>query len=121
MGGPVQTPEEVAISAALEKVAKEIGGTASVTGGQFNSLRPSWLSSSLTRFDAVALAYVMSKSPYIFPIIGGRKTEYLEENAASLEINLTPAQVEYLEGINKFDIGFPSTSLSNSPLSRLRI
>lgn len=41
MGGPVQTPEEVAISAALEKVAKEIGGTASVTGGQFNSPLPS--------------------------------------------------------------------------------
>lgn len=56
----------------------------------------------------------MSKSPYIFPIIGGRKVEYLEENAASLEIDLTPAQIEYLEGINKFEIGFPSTSLLSS-------
>lgn len=33
MGGEFQTPEEVAISTALEKVAKEIGGKASVTGG----------------------------------------------------------------------------------------
>lgn len=51
----------------------------------------------------------MSKSPYIFPIIGGRKIEYLEENAASLEISLTAAQIEYLESVNKFEIGFPST------------
>ena len=33
MGGEFQTDEEVAISTALEKVAKEIGETASVTGG----------------------------------------------------------------------------------------
>lgn len=60
MRGPEQTPEEVKISAALDKVAQEIGGKASVT--------------------AVALAYVMQKTPYVFPIIGGRKTEHLLAN-----------------------------------------
>ncbi|OAX31813.1 Aldo/keto reductase, partial [Rhizopogon vinicolor AM-OR11-026] len=43
---------ERAMSAALEKVAKEIGAK---------------------HITAVAIAYVMQKTPYVFPIIGGRK------------------------------------------------
>jgi aryl-alcohol dehydrogenase-like predicted oxidoreductase len=47
-----QTEKEV-ISAALEKVAGELSEGISVT--------------------AVALAYVLQKSPYVFPIVGGRR------------------------------------------------
>ncbi|EJD04794.1 uncharacterized protein FOMMEDRAFT_153886 [Fomitiporia mediterranea MF3/22] len=37
---------------------------------------------------AVAIAYVMQKTPYVFPIIGGRKVEYLMANIGALSIAL---------------------------------
>lgn len=44
------------MSAALEKVADEL---------------------KVENITAVALAYVMSKYPYVYPIVGGRKVEYV--------------------------------------------
>lgn len=32
-----------------------------------------------TQITSVALAYVMNKTPYVFPIIGGRKIEHLSK------------------------------------------
>ncbi|KAG1772370.1 NADP-dependent oxidoreductase domain-containing protein [Suillus occidentalis] len=78
--------KEIAVSAALEKVAKEVG-TKHIT--------------------AVAIAYILQKAPYVFPIIGGRKVEQLEANLECLAISLTPEQVKYLESIVPFDPGFP--------------
>jgi aryl-alcohol dehydrogenase-like predicted oxidoreductase len=78
--------KEIAVSAALEKVAKEVG-TKHIT--------------------AVAIAYIRQKAPYVFPIIGGRKVEQLEANLECLAISLTPEQVKYLESIVPFDPGFP--------------
>ncbi|KAG2151302.1 NADP-dependent oxidoreductase domain-containing protein [Suillus clintonianus] len=83
---------ERAMSTALEKVAKEVG-TKHIT--------------------AVAIAYLMHKTPYVFPIIGGRKVEHLEANVESLAISLTPEQVKYLESIVPFDLGFPSTIIGD--------
>jgi len=85
-----RTPKEKAMSAALEKVAREVG-TKHIT--------------------AVAIAYLMQKTPYVFPIIGGRKVEHLEANIESLSISLTPEQVEYLEGVVPFDPGFPQNMI----------
>ena len=56
---------------------------------------------------AVAIAYVMQKMPYVFPIIGGRKVEHLNENLEALEISLTPEQIKTLDNIVPFDKGFP--------------
>jgi len=77
---------EKAMSAALEKVAKEVGAK---------------------HITAVAIAYLMQKTPYVFPIIGGRKVEQLEANLESLAISLTPEHVKYLESVVPFDPGFP--------------
>ena len=55
LAGPGQNEQESKMSEALENVAKE-HGIESVT--------------------AVALAYVMAKAPYVFPIVGGRKVEH---------------------------------------------
>jgi aryl-alcohol dehydrogenase-like predicted oxidoreductase len=81
---------ERAMSAALEKVAKEVGAK---------------------HITAVAIAYLMQKTPHVFPIIGGRKVEQLEANIESLSISLTPKQIEYLESIVPFDPGFPHTMI----------
>ncbi|KAI3620764.1 aryl-alcohol dehydrogenase [Moniliophthora roreri] len=72
---------------ALEKVAQEVGA---------KSIR------------AVAIAYVMHKAPYVFPIVGARKAEQLVSNLEALEISLSPEHIRYLESILPFDSGFPT-------------
>lgn len=80
--------QEKAVSEALEKVAKEVGAK---------------------NVTAVAIAYVMQKTPYVFPIIGGRKVEHLQANLEALAIALTPEHIKYLESIVPFDLGFPTS------------
>jgi hypothetical protein len=74
---------------------------------------------------SVALAYVMQKTPYVFPIVGGRKLEHLKGNIAGLSLDLSETDMKDIEEANSFDIGFPmnflggpsqSFSLAFSPL-----
>ena len=81
-----RTPNEKAVSAALEKVAGELG---------------------IQSITAVAIAYLLHKTPYVFPIIGGRKVEHLMQNVDALELSLSDEQITYLESIVPFDVGFP--------------
>ncbi|KAK0439141.1 NADP-dependent oxidoreductase domain-containing protein [Armillaria borealis] len=62
---------------------------------------------------AVAIAYVMHKTPYVFPIIGGRKVEHLEANLKALDISLSKEQIAYLESAIPFDPGFPTTMIGD--------
>ena len=59
-------------------------------------------------YFAVAIAYLMQKAPYVFPIVGGRKVEHLLANLEALDISLSDEQINYLESILPFDLGFPS-------------
>jgi len=54
---------------------------------------------------SVALAYVMQKTPYVFPIVGGRKIEHLKGNIAGLSLDLSETDMKDIEGANSFDIG----------------
>ncbi|PTN22826.1 putative aryl-alcohol dehydrogenase [Saccharomyces cerevisiae] len=94
VGGPEQTELEVKISEALNKIAEE-HGTESVT--------------------AIAIAYVRSKAKNVFPLVGGRKIEHLKQNIEALSIKLTPEQIEYLESIVTFDVGFPKSLIGDDP------
>ncbi|OAX35876.1 Aldo/keto reductase [Rhizopogon vinicolor AM-OR11-026] len=87
-----RTEVEKAMSAALEKVAKDVGAK---------------------HITAVAIAYLMQKVPYVFPLIGGRKVEHLEANLESLAISLTAEQMRYLESIVPFNPGFPYTMIGD--------
>ena len=58
-------------------------------------------------FLAVAIAYVMQKTPHVFPIIGGRKVEHLMANVEALKISLSDEQIDYLESVLPFNPGFP--------------
>lgn len=89
------TEQEVKMSAALEKVAGELGDGISVT--------------------AVALAYCLQKTTHVFPIVGGRKVEHLQDNIKALEINLSEKQIEYLESQTTFDPGFPHSMFGVDP------
>ncbi|KAI0537913.1 aryl-alcohol dehydrogenase [Xylaria digitata] len=94
LSGTEQSKQEIEISAALAKVAEE-HGIESVT--------------------AIALAYVMTKYPYVYPIIGGRKVNHLEDNIQSLKISLTDKQIEYLESVVPFELGFPYNYIGPDP------
>lgn len=61
----------------------------------------------LTDAHLVALAYVMQKTPYVFPLVGGRKVEHLLANIEALDISLSEEQIKELESVIPFDLGFP--------------
>ncbi|TFK49871.1 Aldo/keto reductase [Heliocybe sulcata] len=63
--------------------------------------------------QAVAIAYVMQKTPYVFPLIGGRKIEHLMANLEALDIALTPEQIAHIESVVPFDLGFPGNIIGN--------
>ncbi|KAI9041425.1 aryl-alcohol dehydrogenase [Aspergillus affinis] len=92
--GSEQGEDEVRMSEALAKVASE-HGIESVT--------------------AIALAYVMSKTTNVFPLVGGRKVEHLQDNIQALSIRLTDGQIAYLESVRPLDVGFPQNMLGEEP------
>lgn len=55
----------------------------------------------------VAIAWIMQKAPYVFPIIGGRKIEHLYANLEALNISLSPEHIKTLDDIVPFEKGFP--------------
>ncbi|THH13999.1 hypothetical protein EW146_g6282 [Bondarzewia mesenterica] len=84
--------DERKVSLALEKVAAEVGAKT---------------------IQAVAIAYHLQKTPYVFPIVGGRRVENLLKNIEALEITLSKEQIEYLESVLPFDVGFPGWLIGN--------
>ncbi|OSD07281.1 aryl-alcohol dehydrogenase [Trametes coccinea BRFM310] len=63
--------------------------------------------------QAVAIAYVMQKVPYVFPIIGGRKVEHFKGNLDALEIALTEDHFKRIESVQPFDVGFPANFIGD--------
>ncbi|KAF9064584.1 NADP-dependent oxidoreductase domain-containing protein [Rhodocollybia butyracea] len=101
LGDWQRSETEIKVSHALEKVAGELG-----------------LGDNI---GAVAIAYVMQKTPYVFPIIGGRKVSHLEANLQALNISLTEEQIQYLESVVPFEPGFPYNYFGNGnkPLAQM--
>lgn len=64
-----------------------------------------------TQITSVALAYVMHKTPYVFPIVGGRKLEHLKGNIDGLKLELTQEDIKEIESAVPFDLGFPNSFL----------
>ena len=63
----------------------------------------------------VAIAYVLHKAPFVFPIVGGRKPEQLLANVEALEISLTAEQIAYLDAAKPVDLGFPGFLIVSRP------
>lgn len=81
----VKTGREGAVAEVLERVSTRLGAP----------------------MTSVAMAYVMHKAPYVFPIVGGRKVEHLKGNIEGLGLELTEEDVEEIETGYDFDVGFP--------------
>lgn len=61
---------------------------------------------------SIALAYILHKTPYVFPIIGGREVSQLMANISALLLDLSDAEMEQIENAYAFDIGFPHNLMS---------
>lgn len=81
---------EVQVSRKLEEIAKAVG---------------------VKSITAVAIAYLMHKTPYVFPLIGGRKVEHLQANIEALNVHLSSEQIKEIESVSPFDPGFPNTMI----------
>lgn len=92
MPGFTISDKDIAISKVLEKIAKKHD----------------------TQLTSVALAYVMHKTPYVFPLVGGRKIEHLKGNIDGLRLQLSTEDMEEIEGATEFDIGFPMSFLGQT-------
>ncbi|KAK5987918.1 Norsolorinic acid reductase B [Cladobotryum mycophilum] len=64
-----------------------------------------------TVITSVALAYVMHKTPYVFPIVGGRKVEHLKANVEALTLALTEEEITEIDDAVPFNVGFPHNVL----------
>lgn len=87
--GGANTKEIQAVAEALGKLGKQKG----------------------VQTTSIALAYVMHKSPYVFPIVGGRKIEHLKGNIEGLGVELTDEEIDEIDNAAPFKIGFPLSML----------
>ncbi|TFY53619.1 hypothetical protein EVG20_g10034, partial [Dentipellis fragilis] len=104
-----RTEDERKMSAALEKVAGEVGAK-SIQAGMppFPFVTTDGnMGADISGYCTVAIAYVMHKATYVFPILGGRKVEHLRANMEALELSLSDEQIAYIESILPFDVGYP--------------
>ena len=56
--------------------------------------------------SSVALAWIR-QNPGIIPVVGVRKPQQLRENLTSLNLVLTPEQLDSLEEVSRITLGFP--------------
>jgi len=64
-----------------------------------------------TTLRVLAIAYVMQKAPYVFPILGGRKVDQLKSNMAALSLELSEEDIKQINKASNFDVGFPLNML----------
>lgn len=62
----------------------------------------------------------MHKTPYVFPLVGGRKVEHLKQNIQALDISLSPEQIQRIEGAKPIELGFPHNIIVRT-LIQLRV
>ncbi|KAJ9148923.1 Norsolorinic acid reductase [Pleurostoma richardsiae] len=87
-GRKVQATEaEIKVSKVLESIAKKKG----------------------TVITSIALAYVMHKAPYVFPIVGGRTVDHLKSNIEALTLSLSDEEVDEIDNAVPFELGFPNS------------
>jgi aryl-alcohol dehydrogenase-like predicted oxidoreductase len=67
-----------------------------------------------TIITSIALAYVMHKAPYVFPICGGRTVDHLKGNIEALKIRLNDEDIKEIDSGYDFENGFPHDMLGGS-------
>ena len=58
------------------------------------------------------LVLTINRSPYVYPIVGGRKVEHLKGNIEALGLRLDEEELDKIDNAYGFEIGFPHEFLS---------
>lgn len=59
----------------------------------------------------IALAYILQKAPYVFPIVGVRTVDHLTGNLGAIKVHLTTAEMDQIDQASSFEHGFPTDFL----------
>jgi aryl-alcohol dehydrogenase-like predicted oxidoreductase len=68
----------------------------------------------------VALAWLQYRAVPVIPILGARKLAQLEDNLASLDLELTTAQLKSLDEASRVELGFPQEFYTKELVRSLR-
>jgi aryl-alcohol dehydrogenase-like predicted oxidoreductase len=68
----------------------------------------------------VALAWLRHRTVPVIPIIGARKLAQLQDNLASLDLQLSVEQVKCLEGASRIELGFPGDIFERESVRAMR-
>ena len=52
----------------------------------------------------------------MFPLVGGRKVEHLEQNVQALDISLSLEQIQRIESAKPIELGFPHNIIVRTPI-----
>ncbi|HEY0791624.1 MAG TPA: aldo/keto reductase [Chthoniobacterales bacterium] len=64
----------------------------------------------------VALAWLRYRPVPVIPIIGARKPSQIEDNIRSLDVTLSPEQLERLDKVSAVSLGFPQDFMAMEPV-----
>src|SRR5712675_1000456 len=68
----------------------------------------------------VALAWLRHQTVPIIPIIGARKVSQLQDNLASLDMELSAEQLKSLDGASRIELGFPQSIYEREMVRAIR-
>jgi aryl-alcohol dehydrogenase-like predicted oxidoreductase len=68
----------------------------------------------------VALAWLRYQTVPVIPIIGARKLFQLQDNLASLDLELSTEQLKCLDGASRIDLGFPGSIFEKESVRAIR-
>lgn len=68
----------------------------------------------------VALAWLRHQTVPVIPIIGARKVSQLQDNLASLDLELSAEQLKSLDGASRIELGFPQSMYEREMVRAIR-
>src|ERR1700681_4380777 len=68
----------------------------------------------------VALAWLRHQTVPVIPIIGARKVSQLQDNLASLDLELSAEQLKSLDGASRIELGFPQSIYEREMVRSIR-
>src|ERR1700728_1155083 len=68
----------------------------------------------------IALAWLRHQKVPVIPIIGARRVSQLQDNLASLDLELSAEQLKSLDGASQIDLGFPQSIYAKEMARALR-
>jgi len=68
----------------------------------------------------VALAWLRQQTVPVIPIMGARKVSQLQDNLASLDLELSSEQLKSLDAASRIELGFPGSIYEREMVRSIR-